>query len=56
MHEFQCAHQECGSEFTESGRDGLMRRVAEHLRDAHGIDRPSGTLMSYLEAACVTPR
>lgn len=56
MHEFQCAHEECRSEFIESDRDDLMRRIAEHLREAHNVDRPTETLMSYLEATSVTAR
>jgi predicted small metal-binding protein len=54
MHEFVCGHEECSSEITESDSDGLMRRVAEHLKDSHDIDKASETLMSYLEATCVT--
>jgi predicted small metal-binding protein len=56
MHEFQCAHEECRSEFTESDRDDLMRRIADHLREAHNVDRATGTLMSYLEATSVSAR
>ncbi len=31
-----------------------MRQVAEHLKDVHNVDRTTETLMSYLEATCVT--
>ena len=54
MHEFQCAHQECGGQFTASDKYYLMRQVAGHLKDAHGVDRTTETLMTYLEATCVT--
>lgn len=54
MHEFHCAHQECGSQLTASDRHYLMRQVAAHLKDAHRVDRATETLMSYLEATCVT--
>ncbi len=54
MHEFHCAHQECGSEFTASDRHYLMRQVAQHLKDAHRVDRATETLMTYLESMCVT--
>jgi predicted small metal-binding protein len=54
MHEFHCAHQECGSEFAASDKYYLMRQVAEHLKDAHRVDRATETLMTYLESTCVT--
>jgi predicted small metal-binding protein len=54
MHEFVCAHEECRSEIIESDRDGLRQRVADHLKVSHNIDRPNETIMSYLEATCVT--
>src|SRR6185312_2157666 len=49
FHEFVCAHEECGSEIIETDRDDLRRRVAEHLKKAHHIDKPNETLMTYLE-------
>jgi hypothetical protein len=33
-----------------------MRQVAQHLKNAHSVDRITGTLMSYLESTCVTVR
>ena len=33
-----------------------MRQVEEHLRDVHNVDKATETLMSYLEATCVTTR
>ncbi|MGQ0774416.1 MAG: DUF1059 domain-containing protein [Pseudonocardiales bacterium] len=54
MHEFNCGHQECSSQFTASSKNYLMTQVAEHLRDAHSVDKATETLMSYLEATCVT--
>lgn len=54
MHEFQCAHQECGSYITASDKYYLMSQVADHLKDAHKVDRATETLMTYLETTCVT--
>lgn len=54
MHEFQCGHLECESRFTASDKDYLMRQVAEHLRDSHNVHKATETLMTYLEATCVT--
>ena len=56
MHEFVCGHQECSSRFTASDKAYLMRQVEEHLKDAHGVEKATQTLMSYLEATCVTTR
>lgn len=56
MHEFQCGHQECSSQFTASDKNFLMAQVAEHLREAHNVDTATETLMTYLEATCVTTR
>ncbi|MBV8540072.1 MAG: DUF1059 domain-containing protein [Pseudonocardiales bacterium] len=56
MHQFQCGHEECGSQFTASTKDDLMRQVAQHLKDAHNIDSATETLMRYLESTCVTVR
>lgn len=54
MHEFNCGHQECSSQFTASNKNYLMAQVAEHLRDVHNVDKATETLMSYLETTCVT--
>jgi predicted small metal-binding protein len=54
MHQFRCAHQECGSQLTASDRYYLMRQVAEHLKDAHKVPKVTETLMTYLETTCVT--
>lgn len=54
MHKFQCGHQECGSQYTAADREFLMMQVAQHLKDAHAVNAPTQTLMSYLEATCVT--
>jgi predicted small metal-binding protein len=56
MHEFQCGHQECSSQFTASDKNQLMTKVAEHLRESHNVDTATQTLMNYLEATCVTKR
>jgi predicted small metal-binding protein len=54
VHEFRCGHQECNSRLTASDRQYLMRQVAEHLKDAHQVDRATETLLTYLESTCVT--
>jgi len=54
MHEFQCGHLECGSQFTAADKDHLMQQVAQHLKDAHNVQQPTETLMTYLETTCVT--
>ncbi|MGH4026771.1 MAG: DUF1059 domain-containing protein [Pseudonocardiaceae bacterium] len=56
MHEFQCGHQECSSQFTASDKNFLMAQVADHLREAHNVDTATETLMTYLEETCVTTR
>lgn len=56
MLQFQCGHQECFSQYTSSNKDDLMRQVAEHLKDAHNVDKATEALMSYLESTCVTTR
>lgn len=54
MHEFVCGHQECSSQFTASDKTHLMRQVEEHLKDKHNVSTATQTLLSYLEATCVT--
>jgi predicted small metal-binding protein len=54
LHQFQCGHEECGSQLTASTRDDLMRQVAHHLKEAHLIDSVTETLLRYLESTCVT--
>jgi predicted small metal-binding protein len=56
MHEFQCGHQECGSQFAASDKAALMRQVEEHLREVHNVEKATQTLLSYLESTCVTTR
>ncbi|MGH3796893.1 MAG: DUF1059 domain-containing protein [Pseudonocardiaceae bacterium] len=56
MHQFQCGHEECGRQLTASNKDDLMRQVAQHLKEAHNVDRVTETLMRYLETMCVTVR
>lgn len=56
MYQFQCGHQECFSQCAASNKDDLMQQVAEHLKEAHNVDHASQTLMSYLEATCVTTK
>jgi predicted small metal-binding protein len=31
-----------------------MSQVAQHLKDAHNVDKATQTLMGYLESTCVT--
>ncbi|MGH3784360.1 MAG: DUF1059 domain-containing protein [Pseudonocardiaceae bacterium] len=54
MHQFQCGHEECGSQFTASNKDDLMAQVAQHLKDEHDVNNATQTLMGYLESTCVT--
>ncbi|MGH3786226.1 MAG: DUF1059 domain-containing protein [Pseudonocardiaceae bacterium] len=54
MHEFNCGHQECSSQFVSSDKDHLMRQVAEHLKEAHSVQTATQTLLGYLDATCVT--
>jgi predicted small metal-binding protein len=54
MHQFQCGHEECGSQFTASNKDDLMAQVAQHLKDVHNVNHATQTLMGYLESTCVT--
>jgi predicted small metal-binding protein len=54
MYEFTCGHQECGSQFTSSDKGVLMRRVADHLKEAHAVPTATQTLLNYLEKMCVT--
>jgi predicted small metal-binding protein len=53
MHEFTCGHQECGSQFTSSNKDVLMRQVADHLKESHNVQTATQTLLGYLETTCV---
>lgn len=54
MQEFRCGHQECGSRLTATSNDELKRLMAQHLKEVHDVDRPTQTLMNYLETTCVT--
>lgn len=54
MHEFTCGHLECGSRINASDKDYLMRQVADHLKEAHNVQKPTETLLTYLETTCVT--
>jgi predicted small metal-binding protein len=53
MHEFQCGHQECSSSFTASDKEYLKVQIADHLRDAHNVQTPTETIMTYLVDTCV---
>lgn len=54
MHQFQCGHEECASQYTAANKDDLMAQVAQHLKDAHDVNHATQTLMGYLESTCVT--
>ncbi|MGH3717918.1 MAG: DUF1059 domain-containing protein [Pseudonocardiaceae bacterium] len=54
MHEFNCGHQECGSQFISSDKDVLMNQVADHLKKVHNVQTATQTLLGYLETTCVT--
>ena len=54
MHQFQCGHQECFSQFGSPNKDDLMRQVADHLREVHNVEKATQTLLRYLESTCVT--
>jgi predicted small metal-binding protein len=54
MHEFNCAHQECNSQFASHDKATLMKQVADHLHDTHNVQTATQTLLGYLEATCVT--
>ncbi|MBA2473899.1 MAG: hypothetical protein DLM61_03010 [Pseudonocardiales bacterium] len=56
MYEFNCGHQECGSQLASSDKDVLMRDVVAHLKESHNIQTATQTLVSYLEATCVRTR
>lgn len=56
MYQFECGHEQCGSQFIAPTTNDLMRQVAQHLKDAHSVDKVTDTLMSYLESTCVTVR
>jgi hypothetical protein len=54
VYRFECGHEECGSQFTAPTRDKLMLLIEQHLKEAHSVEKLTGTLRSYLEATCVT--
>ncbi|PZS18196.1 MAG: hypothetical protein DLM60_12250 [Pseudonocardiales bacterium] len=54
MYEFNCGHQECASQFVASDKDALMRQAADHLKEAHNVQKATQTLLGYLETTCVT--
>jgi predicted small metal-binding protein len=56
MHQFQCGHEECFSQFSSPSKDELMRQVADHLREVHNVEKATQTLLRYLESTCVTSK
>ena len=54
VYRFQCGHEQCGSQIIASTRDDLRLLIAQHLKEAHSVDKVTNTLMIYLESTCVT--
>jgi len=54
MYEFTCGHQECGSQLTSLDKDILRGKIVDHLVEAHNAHKATQTVLSYLEATCVT--
>lgn len=54
MQEFTCGHDECGGRLTATTNEELKSLIAQHLKQVHDVDRPTQTLMNYLETSCVT--
>lgn len=54
MKEFQCDSPECSSHFTAGDTEEMRREIAKHLKNAHDIETPTQTIMSYLETTSVT--
>jgi predicted small metal-binding protein len=54
VYRFQCGHEQCGSQIIASTRDDLRFLIAQHLKEAHSVDKVTNTLMIYLESTCVT--
>ena len=54
VYRFKCGHEQCGSQIVASTRDDLRLLIAQHLKEAHSVDKVTDTLMSYLESTCVT--
>jgi predicted small metal-binding protein len=54
VYRFQCGHEQCGSQITAPTRDDLRLLIAQHLKEAHSVDKVTNTLLIYLESTCVT--
>lgn len=48
MHELECDSPACRGYLTASDKHDLMRQVEQHLKDAHKVEKPSQTMLSYL--------
>ena len=54
VYRFQCGHEQCGSQIIAPTRDDLRLLIAQHLKEAHSVDKVTNTLLIYLESTCVT--
>ena len=54
VYRFQCGHEQCGSQIIAPTRDDLRLLIAQHLEEAHSVDKVTNTLITYLESTCVT--
>ena len=54
VYRFQCGHEQCGSQIIAPTRDDLRLLIAQHLKEAHSVDKVTNTLLIYLEPTCVT--
>jgi predicted small metal-binding protein len=54
VYRFQCGHEQCSSQITAPTRDDLRLLIAQHLKEAHSVDKVTNTLLIYLESTCVT--
>lgn len=48
MQEFRCDSPSCDSYLTASDKHELMRRVEQHVKDVHKVEKPTQTILSYL--------
>lgn len=54
MYEFRCGHQHRGGRLSAPSSDELKDLIAQHLKQVHDVDRPTQTLLEYLQTTCVT--
>ncbi|MPZ65328.1 MAG: DUF1059 domain-containing protein [Pseudonocardiaceae bacterium] len=53
MQEFRCDSPVCDSHLTASDKNDLMRKIEQHVKDVHKVEKPTQTILSYL-ASTVT--